>query len=146
MCRFNGSHCLCADMDIDGVEVCMCCEFKVCVFVSVCVCMLDVLCKTASWSSLLAPPLPHLHCPYGVQGSRATVLVLDFHREVGMSLATLKLAAPKKGMRYTHTRTHTRMHTHKTHAHTHTHTHTHTHIHTHRSFSIHSALLICTNV
>ena len=69
---------------------------------------LAVLCKPASWSSLLAPPLPHLHCPYCVQGSRATVLVLDFHREVDVSLATLKLAAPKKGDEvHTHTHTHT---------------------------------------
>ena len=78
------------------------------------------------WSSLLVPPLPHLHCPYCVQGSRATVLVLDFHREVDVSLATLKLAAPEKG-----DEVHTHMHTH-THARAHTHTNTHTDTNTHR--------------
>ena len=69
------------------------------------------------WSSLLVPPLPHLHCPYCVQGSRATVLVLDFPREVDVSLATLKLAAPEGD---------------EVHTYTDTHTHTHTDIHTHK--------------
>ena len=75
------------------------------------------------WSSLLVPPLPHLHCPYCVQDSRATVLVLDFPREVDVSLATLKLAAPEKGDEV-HAHTCARAHTH---ARTHTHTHTNTH-------------------
>lgn len=30
-------------------------------------CELVVLCKPASWSSLLAPPQPHMHSPYCVQ-------------------------------------------------------------------------------
>ena len=42
--------------------------------------------------------------------------MLDFHREVEVSLATLKLAAPEKGDEvHTHTHTHAR-----THARTHT--------------------------
>ena len=38
VCRFSGNHCLIVDMDINGVEVCTCCEIKVCAFY-VCVCM-----------------------------------------------------------------------------------------------------------